>query len=237
MDDKGWPPGTTHRGQRRVHVAQDLETVRVVVPDEPVGRLQDGPPRAIVPPQDDVPQRPIAARDPGQPLADGPAERIDGLVIVTDERDIAFRTGKRADQGELLRVGVLCLVHHDVAKPQPQGRSDRGALLEQAHGVRHLVAVVDERALREQSLVHGIRPGHLGQRAGLVQQGGHRLASRVIRVIPDGGPRSGLQVGRVGGQILRADAFLLGAGERCHERGQESRGITERQEPVEAEVE
>ena len=56
-----------------------------------------------------------------------------------------------AHQRQLLRVGVLGLVHDDVAEALPQGHADRRPFLKQANGLSHLVAVVDERALGRRS--------------------------------------------------------------------------------------
>ena len=46
-----------------------------------------------------------------------PAEFVDGLVVITDHAEISVLGGQKAHKHKLSGVGVLVLVHHDVAQP------------------------------------------------------------------------------------------------------------------------
>jgi len=68
------------------------------VADEPVGGVQDGPPRPVVPAQHHDPGRLVALAEL-EDVADRRApELVDRLVVVADDRDVAVRLGEDRDQ-------------------------------------------------------------------------------------------------------------------------------------------
>ena len=100
----------------------DLEPVRIVAPDEPVGRVEDRCERAVVAAQDDRSCRSIAIAEP-QDVADrGAAELVDRLVVVADDGDVAVRFGEDRDELRLGAVRVLELVDEDVSEARPELR-------------------------------------------------------------------------------------------------------------------
>ena len=140
---------------------------------------------------------------------------------------------------ELLRVGVLGLVDDDVAEALAQRETDRGPLLEQAHRLGDLVAVVDEGALRQEVLVDAEGSCQLRLRMRLVEEGRQRPPTRVrVRVLAEAGPGTGLQLRRrtrPGHPALRPSS--LARAKSVHERAEEAGGVPERQEALQAELE
>ena len=54
------------------------------------------------------------------PRTSAPRKRVDRLVRVADDDQVAAVAGERPEQGDLAGVGVLVLVDEDVAEPRPQ---------------------------------------------------------------------------------------------------------------------
>ena len=125
--------------------------------------------------------------------------------------------------------GILHLVDDDVPEALALRQPGRGMLLEQPHRLRDLIAMVDERTLRQEPLVATERPRDLRLCGGLIEERRHGLPCGFVRVLPDGGPRPGLQPCRIGGQVIRADALLLGPAEELDEGDEEPGGVPERQ--------
>ncbi len=71
------------------------------------------------------------------------AEAEDGLVVVAHHRDVAMPGGQQLDQLELRVVGVLELVHEDVAIAPLVAPQDVRARAEEAQRLDDLVAEVD----------------------------------------------------------------------------------------------
>ena len=65
----------------------------------------------------------------------GPAELVDGLIIVADDAEVVSSPGQEADQLELGRIRVLILVHHDVLEFPLVVLSRLGVRLQELHGL------------------------------------------------------------------------------------------------------
>ena len=197
--------------------------------------------RPVVPTQDDGPSPDIAILE-GEDVVHGrPAERVDGLVVVADDRDVAMLLGEDRDEFGLGAVRVLELVDEDV--PEPSG--DRGSRLgrgpHEVQGQRDLVAEVDGPVLRHQPLVGRVGAGQLA-----LARGPFERRHGVI-----GGPRVGVAgSGGVGhepclggdpvGECLVvgwADVLVLATAEEGGQGGQEAGRIAERPVGVELELE
>ncbi len=153
-----------------------LEAVRVVVPDQPIGRVQDRLAAPEVVGQDH-------ARSGGEGLAETedvrecrPAEPIDALVVVPHHREVGRRRpGQQLDQLELGMVRVLKFVDEDVPIAPPLRLEDGGMLTQQPKRKPDLVPEVDPVGPPHQLLVRGVA----GRQLDLL--GGHLGQCRVIR--------------------------------------------------------
>ena len=139
----------------------DLEPVRVVEPDEPIRRVEDRAERSVVPSQHDGPRAPVARLEVEDVVDRRAAERVDRLVVVADDRDVAMRLGEQRHELRLRPVRVLELVDQDVPEAAGDRRPGRRRLAHEAQGERHLVAEIDEPVRGQQVLVAGERPGQL----------------------------------------------------------------------------
>ena len=108
----GRPGGHQLLADARSH----LQPVRVVVPDQPVGRVQDRPVRAIVAPQDDLASSPVAILELEDVADRRAAEAVDRLIVVADDGHITVALGEQRDEFGLGTVGVLELVDEHKAK-------------------------------------------------------------------------------------------------------------------------
>ena len=81
----------------------------------------------------------------------GAAEAVEGLVLVPDHAEVAVRCGQAREELLLDVVGVLVLVHHDIADPVDDGRTCLG-IDEQVEEEFLLVGKVD--AVGCEELVH-----------------------------------------------------------------------------------
>ncbi len=141
-------PGVARRRlQPLVDLVLELEPVRIVVPDEPVRRVEDGLGRAVVPDEDDPLRLGIDLLE-GQDVAErGAAEAEDALVVVADHGQVPVLRGQHLEELELDEVRVLELVDEDVAEAPAELLEDGRAAPEEVDDERHLVLEVDE-ALR-----------------------------------------------------------------------------------------
>ena len=101
----------------------DLEPVRVVEPDQPIGGVEDRRERAVVPAQDDGPCPEVAVPEAEDVVDRRAAERVDRLVVVADDGHVPVALGERGDELGLGAVRVLELVDEDV----PEAAGDRAA--------------------------------------------------------------------------------------------------------------
>ncbi len=236
-----------NRGGRRGHpcgteplddAAADLQPLRVVEPDEPVGRIEDRRVRPIVPAQHHGPGADIALAELQDVVHGGPAERVDRLVVVADHGHVPVTLGERRDQLRLRPVGVLELVDQDVAEPAGDRLPGRGGRPDEAQRQRDLVAEVDAAVGRQEPLVGGIGAGELGLASRLLGHGRDtviRLAVRSGRL----GHASRLPRDPVGvrGVVGRRDVLVLAAAEQRGQRGEEPGRVAERAVRVELELE
>ena len=154
-------PAARRRAEPLVDPVLELEPVRVVVPDEAVGGVEDGLGRAVIPRQDD----PVRLRKDlleAEDVAErGAAEAEDALVVVADDGQVAVFGGQHLDQLELDVVGVLELVDEDVAIAAADLVEDGGPPPEQVDDERHLVLEVDQALGAQERLVGGEHAGDL----------------------------------------------------------------------------
>ena len=217
----------------------DLEPVRVVEPDEPVGGVQDRCQRTVVPPQDDGPCPEVAILECEDVVHRGAPERVDRLVVVADHGHVPMVVRERRDQFGLGSVRVLELVDEDVPEPARDLESCRGRGPDQPQRERDLVAEIDAARGSHQLLVGRVRPRQLGLPPRVL---GRRLDGILgRRVVRCGGVADARRLRchtiRVGQVIRRRDVLVLAAAEQRRERRQEARRVAERPVSVELEFE
>ncbi len=93
-----------------------LEPVGIVETHEPVRRVEDRAKRAVVAAQDDGPGARVARLEVEDVVDGSPAERVDRLVVVADDRHVPVRLGEQPDELGLSAVRVLELVHQEVSE-------------------------------------------------------------------------------------------------------------------------
>ena len=86
----------------------------------------------------------------------GAAELIDGLIVITNHTDIFPLPCKQADQLKLRIVGILILIHADVAETVLIIFKDLGAGLEQMHGHTDQIIKIQRIILKQCLLIFGI---------------------------------------------------------------------------------
>ena len=124
-----------------------------VLLDDPAGRPQDRPGRAVVPLQlDDAGVGVVLLEFEDVPDV-GAAEAVDRLVRVPDAADVAVHRRERADQAVLGVVRVLVLVHEQVPAAARVAGADLGVLLEQGERLEDQVVEVETARLPEALLV------------------------------------------------------------------------------------
>ena len=212
----------------------DLEAVRVVEPDEPVGRIEDRAERSIVPSQHDGPCARVARLEVEDVVDRRAAERVDRLVVITDDGHVAMRLGKQRHELRLGPVRVLELVHEDVPEAARDGRPGRRRLAHESEGQRDLIAEVDEPVRGQQLLVAGKRPRELCLPAPVFRQRRRALrSSEPSRRELDGVRCDALGVRHVGSG---GDVLVLATAEQRCEGTQEAGRVTERPVLVELEL-
>ena len=87
----------TRWARRRLPIpGPDLEALRVVEADQPVGGVEDRRERAVVAPQDHRPGAEVAVPELEDVVDGGAAERVDRLVVVADDGHVAMRSASAA---------------------------------------------------------------------------------------------------------------------------------------------
>ena len=130
-------------GQRAVDL--DLTSLRVLGPqglsfslgivfNHRICRIQDGLGTAVVLLQPDDHGISVLVFKVEDVFDGGSSEFIDTLVIIADHTDVVVTACQQADQQKLRIVGVLVLVHHDVAEAVAVLFQHIRELLEDAHG-------------------------------------------------------------------------------------------------------
>ncbi len=102
------------RTEALVEALARLEPIGVVVADQPMRRVEDRLPAAVVVDEDDAGRLRVRAAEAEDVLERRAAEAIDALVVVADHRHVAVRLGEEADDLPLGMVRVLELVDQDV---------------------------------------------------------------------------------------------------------------------------
>ena len=136
-----------------------LVLARGVARDDRVGGVEDQLGRAVVAFElDDGRVRPVAleVEDVAQVRA---APRVDRLVVVADDRQVAVLRGERLDPQVLGAVRVLVLVDVEVAPALLVLGEDVGRLVEQADGLEQQVVEVERPGGLEALLVAGREAG------------------------------------------------------------------------------
>ena len=241
----GAASGSARSARRRLlDPGPDLEPIRIVEPDQPVRGIEDRRLRAIVPPQDDGPRRPVAIVEREDVVDRRAAERVDRLIVVTHDGHVPVGLREQADELGLGAVGVLELVDEDVPEPPGDLGPGRRRLAHEPQGERDLVAEVDAAVGRHQPLIGGVGarqlvlpPRLLGRRVGRRRHRPPRRAHRP-RLRP---PRHALPRPRRGrrtpGTSSGRDVLVLAPAEQRGERRQETGRIAQRPVGVEVELE
>ena len=102
--------------------------------------------------------RACAVRRTGQERARGTRERIDGLVLVADDTDVASLAEPQLEQPLLERVRVLVFVDAEPALARADRRSGVVVALEQVDGVQKEVVEVDPAGAALRALVAAEQP-------------------------------------------------------------------------------
>ena len=147
----------------------DLETIGIVESNEPVRGVEDRSERAVVPAQHDGPCGRVAVAELEDVLDRGATERVDRLIVVADDRDVAMRLGQRRHELRLRAVRVLEFVDEDVAESAGDRTPSRRRLADQPERERDLVAEIDETVLRQELLVARVGARELGLAGSLLR--------------------------------------------------------------------
>ena len=231
------------RPQRLADAGPDLQAIRVVEADQPMARREDRREGAVVASQDDVADARVALRELEDVADRGAAERVDGLIVVADDRDVVVAFREQRHEFRLRPVRVLELVDEDVAEPVLDLLARGRRLAQQPQRKVDLVAEIDEPGRVQQLLVARVRAGQLllagREVSGHVRSGPIRLRGRVSgrgdrRLRRLGRDREPIRVREI---VRRIDVLVLAAAEEPGERREEPRGIAERAVAVQFEVE
>ena len=168
---RGLGPGEARaRAQPLVQPFARLQPVGVVVADEPVRRVEDRLPAAVVVDEHDARGAGVGRPESEDVAERGAPEAVDRLVVVADHRDVAVIRGQQADELPLGVVRVLELVHQDVPIPTTLLVEHRGVIPQEAEREADLVAEVEPIAGSHQLLVGGVGRRQLGLVGGTLGQ-------------------------------------------------------------------
>ena len=218
------PPG---RDEPLVDPARGLEAIRVVVADQPVGRVEQALPRAVVLDEHHAPGVGVGRVEPEDVAHGRAAEPEDRLVVVPHDGHVPVPAREELHQLELGVVRVLELVDQDVPEPPLVVGEDVRPLPEEAEREEDLVAEVDEALAHHQVPVRGVGARQL-------ERAGCEIAP--LRVLRMGGGL-GRERGRVGQVGLGRHVLVLGAPEEARQRLEVPRRVAERPEVVERQLE
>ena len=147
---------TLTRSPRASSVNSVLPSRPLLLAMRPEAAAEDMPGRAIVPLQPDH-RRAREVLLEAQDVVDlGAAPAVDGLVVVPHAADVRRAAGKQPQPQILGDVGILVLVHQDVAEPLLVVGQHVRVLAEQAQHLQQQVAEVRRVQLLEALLVGGI---------------------------------------------------------------------------------
>ena len=168
---------------------QRLSEAALIVRDEVRRRGQDVRCRTVVtlqPHDGGVGEVLFEAQD----VADlGAAPAVDRLVVVADAAHILGALRQQSQPEILGDVGVLVLVHQDVAEAPMIDRQDIRMLLPQGHAVHHQIAEIDRVHLGQTLLVLAVDVGRaaVGEFAGIVARDLFRRQRAVLPALDDAG--------------------------------------------------
>ena len=128
--------------------------------EDPVGERQHLRGRSVVGLERDHPGGRVPRREPGQVVAAGARERVDGLVLVADDRDVLAPAQPRLEERRLERVRVLELVDREPAIPVAHLGRDRVVALDEPDRQLQHVLEVDPAGPCLGRLVAPVQPGH-----------------------------------------------------------------------------
>ena len=133
-----------------------LDPLRVA-PDQAPRRVEDGSRRAVVLRKADDARVGVVLLEREDVADVGVAPRVDGLVRVAHDGEVAVSARDLARQLVLRDVRVLKLVHHKVNEPLLPLAERSRVLAEESDGLAEEVVEVDGAASRERALVRGER--------------------------------------------------------------------------------
>ena len=204
-----------------------FQPIRVVVADQPMRRVEDSLPAAVVVDQHDARRGRIRLTE-AEDVAEGrAAEAVDALVVVADDRHVAVLGGQQLHDLPLRVVRVLELVDQDVPIPRALLVEDGRMLAQEAQREAHLVPEVDPVGRPHQLLVGGVRRRELGLGCGAL---GQRLVVGTRR------RRIGQSASR-GLVGLRRDVLVPQPADQRHQAREEARRVAQRAVSVERQLE
>ena len=220
----------------------DLEAIRIVEPDHPVRRVQYGPLRSVVAPEDDRACPDVAVLEREDVVHCGTTEGVDRLIVVPDDGHVAVLVGEDRDEFGLGAVRVLELVHQQVLEAPGDRGSGLGRRAHQAQRQGDLVPEVDAAVLGHESLIRGVGPRQLALPTGPLEGRGRGIVRwSCIGVDGTRGLRDSLRLGRhtIGVRLVvrGTDVLVLAAAEQRRQRREEPRRIAERTIGVQLELE
>ena len=168
-----------------------------------------------------------------QDVADGRAtELVDRLIVIANHGHAPVRCGEQLHELRLGPVGVLKLVHEDVAVAPLQLQACRRRLAKQPQREADLIAEIDQPCLPKQRLIAIERPSQLALAARFFVESRDRLGCLRAGVRPGilphpaGCGRRGQCPGEI--QIrLRAHILVFAAAEERAQRTQKAGGIAQ----------
>ena len=141
---------------------EGLALAAVVVGDDGVGGVQDGLGGAVILLQTDGP-RPLVLIFKIQDVLDGGApEPVDGLIVIAHHAQIFVPARQKAGQQILHVIGVLILVHQDIAEFSLIMGPDGLVLLQKLHRQIDDVVKIDGVVLLQPGLIAAVALGDLG---------------------------------------------------------------------------
>ena len=162
----------------------------------------------------------IAGRELGQEPARGARERVDRLVLVADDADVAPVAQPQLEQPLLHRVRVLVLVHAEPALASADGLGCLRVGLEDLDGLDEQVIEIDPAGACLGPLVAGEDPREQVDRDGRVSRRGRRGTGNGARVRGRRQPAALGPFDLIGEILGRREPIVTGQGtDQRHEQG------------------
>ena len=210
--------GLANRDQVLADAAAHLETIRVVVDDEAVGRVEDLLVRPIVLGEHHLPRLGISIEERQHVGDRGAPPPINCLVVVAHARDVAVTGAQELHQLELGMVGVLELVDHDVLEAALEVAAHVGPGPQELQDQDDLVAEIDAAVAGHQLLILGVG----GRQLALLEDALARFLVVGRRGDLAGEPLDIRQI------FLGRDVFVLAAADERDDRADVAGRIAER---------